>query len=189
MKTSKFGLSSRLLMLASLLAGLLFSASNVSAGIKPVPITDAIHSASGNVLSIPELANGGTAPKPNGECDQSEYAGGLFVTFADGPSGGGIGEVYLIHTATQLYVCITSPTGSYPTRFDALYLDPQGNGTTYTYAQQDDYSLRLNYTAGKSTFIGNGLQGGWTDVSGADNTLWTGSSSTGTHDGPNMRFR
>lgn len=182
MKTSKFGLSSRLFMLTSLLAGLLFSASNVSAGIKPAPTTDAIHSGSGNVLSIPELANGGTAPKPNGECDQSEYAGGLFVTFADGPAGGGIGEVYLIHTATQLYVCITSPTGSYPTRFDSLYLDPQGNGTTYTYAQQDDYSLRLNYTAGKSTFVGNGLQGGWTDVSGADNTLWTGSSSTGTHD-------
>ena len=184
MKTSNFSLPSRLFLISSLVAGLLFNGPVAAAGPNSpaAPVPAGSHSAAANLLTIPAVANGVSSPKANGVCDKTEYADGLFVTFADGPDAKGTGEVYLIHDDNYLYMCITSPVGFYPARFDSLYLDPQGNGTTYTYAQQDDFSLRLNYTGGKSTFIGNGLIGGWQDVSNPDNGLWSGVASSDTSD-------
>src|SRR5512136_1744718 len=169
MKTPRFSLPSRLSLLTSLLAGLLISGSTT--GARPIALNERpdVQPETLNVLTIPEVPAGLGSPKANGTCDETEYAGGLFVTFPDGPDGTGTGHVYLVHDANYLYMCITSPMGSYRTRFDSLYLDPQGDGTTYTYAQQDDFSLRLDYSGGRTTFRGSGVIEGWQDSSAADN--------------------
>ncbi|HEX7566934.1 MAG TPA: hypothetical protein VF355_00055, partial [Anaerolineaceae bacterium] len=190
MQTPKLSLLSHLFLVTSLLAGLFFS--GPAAAARPVALNDSPGkpasaglqqaAASIGLLTIPEVAVGFSSPKADGACSQTEYNNGLFVNFPDGPSGTGTGSVYLVHDANYLYMCISSPMGSNPARFDSLYLDPQGDGTTYTYAQPDDYSLRLDYTGGKTTFKGNGLVGGWQDSSAAGNSLWTGASSTGNVD-------
>jgi hypothetical protein len=192
MQTQLFSLLSRLFMMTSLLAGLLFGGPADS--VKPVTPNDspgnpvsasapaAVSAAS--LLTIPEVAAGTSSPKANGDCSPTEYTGALVVGFTDGPGGTGSGQVFLIHDANYLYMCIVSPVGTDPARFDSLYLDPQGDGTTYTYAKENDFSLRLDFgvPSSKSTFRGNGLIGGWQDSSAADNSLWDGRASTGNFD-------
>ena len=189
MKTPKVSLLSRLLLVTSLLFSLLLSSPVAALNrVKMKDSPDKLASAgrqstvsAANPLTIPEVPVGTGSPKVNGDCSQAEYTGGLFVTFTDGPDGKGKGSVYLIHDANSLYMCITSPIGTNSTRFDSLYLDPQGDGDTYTFARQDDFSLRLDYAGGKTTLRGNGLIGGWQDSS-ADNSLWSGTAATGNAD-------
>ncbi len=191
MKTPKLSLLSRLFLVTGLLAGLVFSLP--AAAVGPARMDDApVKSASpglqpgaqaAGLLTIPQV---GTAPPPklDGSCTQAEYSGGLFATFPDGPDGKGTGNIYLIHDAKYLYACISSPMGTSATRFDSLYLDPQGDGGTYTYAQKDDFSLRLDYAVptNKTTFHGTGVANGWQDSSADDNGLWDGAATTGNFD-------
>ena len=189
MQTPKINFLSRFFLISSLLAGWMVSSpaaavSSVKMHDSPDKSVSAELQPAADLLTIPAVAVGTGSPKVNGACDQAEYSNGLYVTFPDGPGGTGTGNMYLLHDANSLYVCIISPMGTYPTRFDSLYLDPQGDGTTYTYAQQDDFSLRLDYASptGKTTFRGNGLIGGWQDSSSSDNSLWSGAATTGKTD-------
>ncbi len=189
MQTPKLRLLSRLFLVTSLLAGLFFS--GPAAAARPVTLNDSPGkpapgglqqaASTASLLTIPEVAAGFGSPKANGACSQAEYFNGLFADFPDGPGGTGTGHMYLLHDANYLYVCIISPMGSFATRYDSLYLDPQGDGSTYNYAQPDDFSLRLDYTGGKTTFKGNGLAAGWQE-SLNDNSLWSGVSTTGNFD-------
>ena len=127
MHNPKLNLFSHLILVASLLAGLFFSG---RAAARPVEMKDtaARPSSTGllmpalasNLLTIPALPVGVGSPTVNGTCNKTEYSGGLFVTFPDGPNGKGTGNLYLIHDASSLFMCITSPLGTYPTRFDSI---------------------------------------------------------------------
>lgn len=184
MKTPKGNLLSRPFLVISLLTLLLFNSPAAAAGavkanddkVRSVPTARLAPSP----LTIPGALAGSKSPTVDGACDKTEYSGGLFVTFTDGPAGKGTGDVYLVHDDTNLYMCIISPVGTFATRFDSLYLDPTGDGSGF--AQPDDFSLRLDFNKGKSTFIGNGAANGWQDVSQADNGLWSGSALTGNFD-------
>jgi hypothetical protein len=130
MKTQKLNLLSRLFLITSLLTSL-FLGSSAAAVSPDKPASAGLQTASQapSLITIPELPIGVGAPKVDGVCDsKTEYAYGVFYTFTDGPSGTGTGNVYLLHDADYLYMCILSPIGSYSTRFDSLYLDPQVMG-------------------------------------------------------------
>jgi len=192
MQTQKSFLLSRMFLVTGLLAGLLFNSPAAAVSlVKRIdsPDKDARISlqqapSAANLLTIPAVPVGVGSPKADGACTKAEYVSGLFVDFADGPGGIGTGSVYLVHDANYLYMCITSPMGTDKARFDSLYVDPQGDGTTYTFAQQDDLSLRLDYAipTNQTTFRGTGVINGWQDSSAADNSLWSGAATTGNFD-------
>jgi hypothetical protein len=185
MKTQRISQISRLILVASLLAGQLVSSLAAAVSLDEPASTGLQTAVSAPlILPIPEVAAGVSSPSVDGACDTTEYSSGWVETFIDGPDvpGTGIGYVYLVHDADYMYVCIISPKGSLETRFDSLYVDPQGDGSTYTYAQDDDYSLRLDFTGGKTSFRGNGLISGWTDSSIYDNSIWSGAASTSVSD-------
>jgi hypothetical protein len=199
MAIHKPGLFSRFLLAASLLASIFVGSgfTPASSSASSLPQQDALgfFAKSGpapaapagaavnpllNVINIPAQPVGVLAPTIDGTCSANEYTGGAVFPFTDGPAGTGTGTIYLVHDSSNLYACIVSPPGSFATRFDSLYLDPQGNGTTYTFAQQDDYSLRIDFAVNptRSSFNGNGAMGGWTDDSASLNPLWSAASST-----------
>jgi len=190
MNTIKLGLVFRILLVTGLLT-LLSSHPAVAAGSlagnarqgEAAPAGSYLATPSDSALAtpftIPELPEGSTPPTLDGACGKSEYYGGLITGFTDGPSGTGTGIVYLLHDATNLYMCIQSPVGTDSARFDSLYLDPQGDGSTYTFANPNDFSLRLDFDGNKNTFVGDGAANGWTDVSDPDNNLWKGLATTG----------
>jgi hypothetical protein len=181
MRTNPVTPASRLFMILALLTLLGFA--SPAAAVDLTKSSPASPQPNKTVLSpfvIPELPASENSPKVDGVCDKAEYSSGVSATFTDGPNGTGTGTVFMAHDDTNLYVCISSPLGSNQARFDSLYLDPTGDGANF--AQPDDHALRLNFSSGKSSFIGNGLAGGWQDVSGTDNALWNGSASTGSVD-------
>jgi uncharacterized repeat protein (TIGR01451 family) len=167
----------RLFLLAALLGG--YSFGGPTAAISAGPSVSGV--AAPSLVTIPEIPVNHPAPNVDGVCKASEYQDGISYNFTDGPNGTGIGTVYLLHGADTLYLCISSSQGTYATRFDSLYLDPQGDGNTYTFAQQDDFSFRLDFSGGKTSFRGNGSMGGWWNSSSSDNALWSGAAlSVGT---------
>jgi len=192
MQNPKSFLFSRLFLVTGLLAGLLFSSPAAALGSarkndnpgKTARASLQPAALAANLLTIPAVPVGAGSPKADGACTKTEYTSGLFVDFPDGPGGTGAGSVYLVHDANYLYTCITSPMGTDKARFDSLYVDPQGDGTTYTFAQQDDLSLRFDFAdpTNQTTFRGTGVGNGWQDSSAADNSLWSGAATTGNFD-------
>ena len=183
MQTQKLSLFPRLFLVTSLMISL-FINQPAGAATPGTPDGSPVKAASASLpqvtipnslMTIPEVA-AGVSPTLDGSCSQTEY-NGVNKSFPDG--GGGTGYIYLVHDADFLYVCIVSPAGTYSTRFDSLYLDPKGDGPASTYAQQDDFSLRLDFAKFlKTSMRGNGLINGWQDTSTADNSLWNGASTT-----------
>lgn len=134
-------------------------------------------SAPSSIITIPVAK---TVPQIDGVC--SEYTEGVVETFADG--GGGTGRVYLMYNGGYLYACMQGQPGSFDQRFGSLYLDPQGDGASYIFAQQDDYSLRVGIPGNTDTSMhGTGVANGyvndsvvgafWNGVSTADGKLDT----------------
>ncbi len=125
-----------------------------------------------NILDIPLQK---FSPKVDGNCDpQTEYAGAKIVTFNDG--AGKTGTVYLEATPDMLYVCMFANNGSFDTRFGSLYVDPQGDGGSYVYANKGDDAFRVDITSvARSSYVGSSLPNGWT-LAPAYDSYWSGSS-------------
>ena len=121
----------------------------------------------GAILHIPI---GQIVPKIDGVCD--DYSDAITQPFADGANT--IGKVYLKHDGSDLYVCVVATPGHNKERFESLYLDPQGDGNTYTFAASDDYALHVNLNSANSSFHGTGVANGYvTDA--AISGFWNGS--------------
>lgn len=122
------------------------------------------------VIDIPPIQ---TTPQIDGDC--ADYEGNAFTdtfAYADGTTA----TIYLAHNTTTgtLYACIEGEEGSFDDRFAGVYLDPQGDGAGYTYAQQDDYGLYVEISStGTGTVRGSGLANGWVDASAQD-AFWSG---------------
>jgi uncharacterized repeat protein (TIGR01451 family) len=161
-----------LTMLVLLFASLIVPASAASrVGGADVAGSPAATAATGGVLSIPFSQ---LSPKPDGSC--SEYADGLALPFADG--GGATGTVYLKHNASLLFACMKAKPGTFAKRFGSLYLDPQGDGAGYVYAQQNDYAMHVDIPGTtKSSFNGTGVANGYVSNAGIA-PFWDGASTT-----------
>jgi uncharacterized repeat protein (TIGR01451 family) len=123
-------------------------------------------------LLIPNAPN--ATPKIDGFCD--EYAAAISKTFLDG--NGKEATVYLMHNGTRLFVCLKAQPGTYKERFASLYLDPQGDGSSYDFAQKDDYSLRINIPGTtRSSLHGTGVANGYVTDSSVDG-FWDGAATT-----------
>ncbi len=127
------------------------------------------------VLDIPI----GQTPDVDGVCSQGEYSdgNGIAQPFDD---ANGAGQVYLKYDGEGfLYVCIQATQGSFDRRFGSVYLDPNGDGSSYQFAQKDDYSLRVEIPTGnKSSLAGTGVINGYAP----DTTIepfWDGKASVG----------
>src|SRR5665648_365714 len=96
------------------------------------------------ILDIPQTDAGF---KVDGDCNDAAYAGAVPQTFSD---SGGSGTVLIVHTATKLLVCMIGTTGTFNQRSGSVYLDPQGDGNTYTYVQQNDYRLQVGILNGSN---------------------------------------
>ncbi len=107
-----------------------------------------------NVLSIPVTTK---PPTLDGFCDQAEYGSAAAYLFDDG-GGSRNGVVHLMHDENFLYVCMSGENGTLKERFTSLYLDPQGDGVSYTFAKANDYSLRAMIEGGAlSSWHGSGI--------------------------------
>lgn len=135
---------------------------------------------SGTALAAPQadgrltIPSSKVTPKLDGVCD--DYADGVQKPFHDG--GGKTGTVFLKHDGTDLYVCMRANPGAFQERFGSLYLDPQGDGSGYVFAQKDDYALRVNIPGtNKSSFNGTGVANGYTP-NAVIPAFWDGVSTT-----------
>jgi hypothetical protein len=113
--------------------------------------------------------------KVDGQCSDAAYGGAVSQTFSD---GGGSGTVKIVHTATKLIVCMIATAGTFSQRSGAVYLDPQGDGSTYTYAEKNDFRLQVGILSGtNSSYHGTGVADGYV----ADTTIpgfWSGAATT-----------
>ncbi len=115
-----------------------------------------------------------TAPKVDGNC--GEYTDAVAKPFDDG--GGKTGTVFLKHNSNLLFVCMRANPGTFEGRFGSLYLDPQADGSSYDFAQKDDYALRVNIPGTtKSSFNGTGVANGYV-ANAAIVSFWDGASTT-----------
>lgn len=130
-------------------------------------------SAAGKPLRIPVTK---TPPTVDGSCaDQVYSSAGLSESYAD--LLGKPGTVYLIHNGSALYVCIIAQPGTFGSRFASVYLDPQGDGSSYEYAQKDDYALRVAIAGGANTsFNGNTNPNGY-QTNNVIGGFWNGAST------------
>lgn len=120
------------------------------------------------VVDIPPVQ---ITPDIEGDC--AEYQGVAFedtFNYADGTTG----TVYLMHNDGTLFVCMEGEEGTFDDRFASVYLDPQGDGASYTFAQQDDYGLYVEIPgSGSRTVHGTGVANGWVDSPGQSG-FWSG---------------
>lgn len=107
----------------------------------------------------------------DGECAEYGSAAKETITYPDGSTA----TVYLQHDGSNLFVCLDAPSGTYADRFASLYLDPQGDGAGYVFAQKDDYGLWVEDIPGvlRRTVTGTGIANGWVG-SAAYNGYWDG---------------
>ncbi len=119
----------------------------------------------------------------DGNCN--EYGDALVESYADASNS--TGKVYLKHDGEQLYVCVAAAPGKLENRFESVYLDPQGDGSTYEFAQKDDYSLRVEIpTSNRSTLVGSGVANGYTPAPAFD-AVWNG-KATVTPNGESIEY-
>jgi uncharacterized repeat protein (TIGR01451 family) len=158
---SRIGRIARLLFLVLLLTTGLSSA-------PAAPLAALPGAAAGGVLSIPVS---GVTPTLDAAC-ADDYADAAALPYAD--LGGAAGKVSLKVAGDQLYVCVQAAPGSFKNRYGAVYLDPQGDGAGYTFAQKNDYALAAGVPgasdpASNGTFNGTGVANGYvpnSDLSG-----------------------
>ena len=122
-------------------------------------------------LGIPLMT---AKPSLDGICSTDEYAGALVQTFTDG--NGQTATVFIAHNFFDLYVCMQAQPGNLITRFGRLYLDLQGDGSSYTYAEQNDYALQVNIPGTtRTSYYGTGAANGYVSDPSLD-SLWDGVS-------------
>ena len=126
----------------------------------------------GGILTIPYNQN---QPQIDGSC--TEYAGAASQSFTDGNGKSAI--VYLMNNGTYLYVCIAAQPGTNLERFASLYLDPNGDGSSYIFSQQDDYAFHSSTTGALSSFRGSGVANGYLPDPSLDAFVMTAASTTG----------
>jgi hypothetical protein len=180
MNTQFLGRLARIFLIVSLLAGLSITSGAAAAPQTAPAAQPQAAAASGATFPPLNIPEGLVTPTIDGVCNLSEYgtnSGASGYSFLD--TGGASATINLMHDANWLYVCMVAPLGSYPDRFASLYLDPQGNGISYTFAQQDDYSLRVKIAdSTQSSFRGSGVIGGWVDAGATVATYWNGAASS-----------
>ncbi len=113
--------------------------------------------------------NNGTIPTIDGDC--SDFSDVAPQTFTD--ADGATSQVFFKFNDAQLYACMKGPVGAFAERFGALYLDPQGDGSTYTFSQKDDYGLNVSVLKGTLTTRNGTGVGNYTD-NVAMAAHWTG---------------
>lgn len=136
------------------------------------------------VLDIPPTQ---LTPEIEGDCAEYEgVAAERTFNYADGSTG----TVYLMHNSGILYVCMEGQQGSFERRFGSVYLDPQGDGATYTFAEKDDYGLYTEIVnQGRNTVMGSGVADGWVDASATFDQFWFGTGAdTGAGDAVEWRI-
>ena len=149
----------------------------VSGSQADVSSTAAVSSATANIIDVPVVASQVTV---DGICDTGkEYAKALVETFKDG--NGQNATVYLFSNGSQLYVCMQAQVGSDAAINGRVYLDPQGDGSGYTFANQGDDGFRLNLNPttvppAKTSFSGSGVINGWVVNTGLDSG-WSGAAT------------
>jgi hypothetical protein len=170
MHIQRFFPASRLILAAFLIASPLISTSiSTAPNSAALPLAPTL-----DLVTIPPLGVGITLTI-DGICSQAEYSTSAAYSFVD--IGNTVGTVYLVHDESYLYVCMVATKGTFASRFGSLYLDPQGNGTTYTYAQQDDFALRVVIPGNvRSSYRGSGVPNGYVNDPGVD-TWWNGAAT------------
>ena len=164
----------RLILLVFLLSGLPFTSTVAAPSSTVDKSPGAAHPSSAsplntNVLDVPLS---GATPTVDGKCN--EYATAITQTFTDG--NGKNATVYLEYSGGFLYICLQAQPGTFDQRFAAVYLDPQGNGSSYTYAQKDDYGFQVGIKDGAtSSYNGTGI-GGYAPDPSLD-SLWQGAAA------------
>jgi uncharacterized repeat protein (TIGR01451 family) len=120
-----------------------------------------------NILDIPQVQ---AAPKIDASC--SDYSLAFATSFLDG--NGKTGTVYTMFLQGILYVCMQAQPGTFANRFARLYLDPQADGSSYVFANKQDFALQLDLNGtGRSSYRGTDVSNGWTLDASLD-AFWTG---------------
>ncbi len=137
----------------------------------PIPASPRDKAGGSGILTIP-LAT--AIPVIDGQC--TEYAGALVAYYDDGNST--TGTIYLVHNGGYLYVCVTGQPGTYTERFASLYLDQAGDGSSYIYAQQDDYAFHTSLSGELSSYQGTDMPDGYILDPGLDQYVLTAANLT-----------
>lgn len=129
----------------------------------------------GGILTIPASRS---TPKIDGLCLSAEYADAIILPWSDGGTAPN-GKVFLMHNGGYLYACMQGIPGTFASRFGRLYLDPNGDGGSYTYAKENDYAMQVGITNQlTSSWHGSDVANGWV----TDNAIppfWEGAAFTG----------
>ena len=139
--------------------------------VSPAPQVSSAAEKTASALAIPFSQ---TAVQIDGKC--SEYTGAAQESFADG--GAATGSVFLQFDREYLYVCLQGAQGSLKDRFGSLYLDPQGDGSSYEFAAKDDYALRVNIPGTTmQSFNGSNVANGYV-ANAVIPPFWNGTSTS-----------
>ena len=113
-----------------------------------------------------------------GYCSPNEYSQGVSETFTDG--NGQLATVYLVASPDQLFICMRAQEGFFTNRFGRVYLDPQGDGSSYVYANKGDDAFQVDIPGDHP------LQLRWQQtcqtagrLTPAMDTFWSGQSTLG----------
>jgi uncharacterized repeat protein (TIGR01451 family) len=125
-------------------------------------------------INIPvAIPKGASVAELDGYC--RDYEDALEVNYVDAPfpgsTGATTGTVFLKHDGSYLYVCLQATPGSNPERYASVYLDPQGDGASYEFAKENDYSLR-QYLAFSETLTLRGKNTGGYEPFGDGSVFW-----------------
>jgi uncharacterized repeat protein (TIGR01451 family) len=156
-------------IVALVLLSLLVPASGSQAAARPA----AAKAATAAIIDIP-VATSQVAI--DGFCDTGkEYAKALVETFKDG--NGQNATVYIFSDGSQLYVCMQAQVAPYSKVFGRVYLDPQGDGSSYVYAGKDDDAFQLTLAgSARSSYIGTYVPNGW-ELTPPLDPDWSGKAS------------
>ena len=153
---------------AVFLLSLLVPVTGSQAAVRPA----AASSVAAGVVNIPVVTSQFSI---DAVCDTGkEYAKALVETFTDG--NGQNATVYIVSDGSQLYVCMQAQAATLKQVFGRVYLDPQGDGSGYVYANKADFAFQLNLTATplRSSYIGTSVHNGWELRPASLDTDWSG---------------
>ena len=176
-------LSILIILVTSLLAGAA-RAQNATAAPKDSSIEMLATAAESQSAAAPAAGTLGLQAIPitklpievDGICSPNEYGEAVSVPFTDG--NGQQGTVFLVHNGNLLYVCMSGFPGSFDGRFGRLYLDPQGDGAGYVFADKGDVALQVDILSGAlSSYRGTGVSNGWVNDPSID-PFWNGAAKT-----------
>jgi len=126
--------------------------SSVTPTITPSPTTPPLE-----LLVIPRPVQA-TFPEIDGYCADIGYGQGYLWRFSVGVDT--LASGFLMQDDDWLYLCGTFPSGLPMAGKFSVFLDPQGDGNRYTFANQTDYQLSMDLSSGEAEIlIGNGEQG------------------------------